>query len=127
MRGIYYQEYWGKGLEIVIPSQRLVYTTPAGQGTEGAYTLVASTTNTTDITTVIMPGESVSFGASVQGYKSSEKELYPDVPAELAAREEFVNQLGNSLVFDSPDNIVNTQFAFAKIRAAESIFGLRAD
>jgi len=112
----------GKELEIVIPSQRLVYTTPANQGTEGVYTLVASTTNITDITCVIMPGESVSFGASVQGYKSSEKELTPDVIAEMSSRDAFVREMCNSLVFDSPDDIVNTQFAFAKIRAAESIF-----
>jgi len=112
----------GKELEIVIPSQRLVYTTPANQGTEGVYTLVASTTNTADITSVIMPGESVSFGASVQGYKFSEKERNPDITAEMSSRETFVNEMCNSLVFDSPDDIVNTQFAFAKIRAAESIF-----
>ena len=111
-----------KELEIVIPSQRLTYTTPANQGTEGAYTLVASTTNTTDITAVIMPGESVSFGASVQGYKSSEKELSPDIMAEKAYREAFVDEMYTSLVFDCPDDIVNTLFAFAKIRAAESIF-----
>jgi len=112
----------GKELEIVIPSQRLVYTTPANQGTEGVYTLVASTTNTADITSVIMPGESVSFGASVQGYKSSEKELHPDIASEMSSRDAFVDEICNSLVFDSPDDIVNTQFAFAKIRAAESIF-----
>jgi len=112
----------GKELEIVIPSQRLVYTTPANQGTEGVYTLVASTTNTADITSVIMPGESVSFGASVQGYKSSEKEIKPDITAEMYSREAFVGEMCNSLAFDSPDGIVNTLFAFAKIRAAESIF-----
>ena len=112
----------GKELEIVIPAQRLEYNTPANQGTEGVYTLVASTTNASDITAVIMPGESVSFGASVQGYKSSEKELIPDISAEMDSREAFVNEVSNSLVFDSPDNVVNTQFAFAKIRAAESIF-----
>ena len=112
----------GKELEIVIPAQRLEYNTPANQGTEGVYTLVASTTNTSDITAVIMPGESVSFGASVQGYKSTETELVPDIQQEMVFRKAFVNNMWESLVFESPDDILNTEFAFAKIRAAESIF-----
>lgn len=111
-----------KELEIVIPSQRMVYTTPENQGTEGSYTLVASTSNVKDVTAVIMPGESVTFGASIQGYKSTEKEIYPDIASELLSREAFVYEMWNSLLFDSPDKLINTQFAFAKIRAAESIF-----
>ncbi len=112
-----------KELEIVIPSQRIVYTTPENQGVDGVYTLVASTTNAKDITAIIMPGGgSVRFGASVQGYKSSEKEVYPDIAAEAAHREAFVKEMWNSLAFDSPDILINTQFVFAKIRAAESIF-----
>ncbi|MDE7472379.1 MAG: hypothetical protein K2M68_02220 [Muribaculaceae bacterium] len=111
-----------KNLEVVIPSQRLVYTTPASQGTEGAYTLVAATSNVDDITTSLAPGQSVIFGASVQGYKASEHEVRPDVSTELSAREAFVREMWSSLQFDSPDSLINTQFAFAKIRAAESIF-----
>ena len=111
-----------KELEIVIPFQRMVYTTPENQGTEGVYMLVAATSNVKDITTVIMPGESVTFGASIQGYKSSEEEVCPDIASELSSREAFVHEMWNSLQFDSPDKLINTQFAFAKIRAAESIF-----
>ncbi|MBD5233988.1 MAG: hypothetical protein HDS65_07420 [Bacteroidales bacterium] len=111
-----------KDLDITIPAQRLVYTTPADKGTEGAYTLVASTANVDGITTVLAPGSSVTFGASVQGYKSYEKEAHPDIAAELAAREAFVDEMWNSLQFVSPDTLVNTLFSFAKTRAAESIF-----
>lgn len=112
----------GKELEIVIPAQRIVYTTPATQGVDGSYTLVASTTNLTDSTVIIMPGESVSFGATIQGFKFSEKELHPDLTAEKSARDGFVDKMWNSLVFDSPDPVINNLFAFAKLRAAESIF-----
>ncbi|MDE7386912.1 MAG: hypothetical protein K2N28_07210 [Muribaculaceae bacterium] len=109
-------------LEVVIPSQRLVYTTPADQGTEGSYTLVAATSNANDITASLAPGLSVTFGASIQGYKLSEREVCPDVSSELSEREAFVHEMWNSLQFVSPDPVINTMFAFAKIRAAESIF-----
>lgn len=111
-----------KNLEVVIPSQRLVYTTPADQGTEGAYTLIAATSNVNDIIDSLAPGQSVTFGASIQGYKSSECEVCPDVSSELSAREAFVSEMRNALRFDSPDSLINTLFDFAKIRAAESIF-----
>ena len=111
-----------KELEIVIPAQRIVYTTPANQGVDGSYTIVASTSNLADSTVVIMPGESVSFDASIQGYKSSEEEQLPDISSEMSARDTFVDDMWGSLIFESPDNVINTQFAFAKTRAAESIF-----
>ena len=34
----------------------------------------------------------------------------------------FVDKIWNNLSFVSPDPVVNTAFAFAKVRAAESIF-----
>ncbi|MCM1022245.1 MAG: hypothetical protein NC343_07595 [Muribaculum sp.] len=111
-----------KNLEIVIPAQRLVYSTPAEQGVDGSYKIIAKTTNNEDIKVNLKPGESISFGATIQGYKPTESELSADVKGELLARKAFVDRIGKSLVFECPDKVLNTEFAFAKIRAAESIF-----
>lgn len=113
-----------KELEMVIPAQRLVYTTPQEQGVNGSYILVAKTDSDRDRTVVIKPGESVSFGATIQGFSTGkgESELAADLGSELAAREAFVDRMWNTLVFECPDEVVSREFAFAKIRGAESIF-----
>ena len=41
---------------------------------------------------------------------------------ELQARKSLIQKFWSSLVFDSPDPVINTMFAFAKIRGAESIY-----
>lgn len=45
-----------------------------------------------------------------------------DVDKELKAREALVATLWNRLILDTPDPVINTMFAFAKIRGAESIY-----
>ena len=54
--------------------------------------------------------------------KNGEKELIVDLADEEHKRMAFVDKIWNNLSFDSPDPVVNTAFAFAKVRAAESIF-----
>ena len=64
----------------------------------------------------------LTFDASVQAYKKGEKELIVDIADEEHKRMAFVDKIWNNLSFVSPDPVVNTAFAFAKVRAAESIF-----
>lgn len=109
-------------IEVIIPAQRTVYTTAENSGVKGSYTLVAKTDNTTSRVTRLKPGESVTFGASIQGFDRDEKELSPDIAAELAARDRFTSEVQHKLRFESPDETINTAFAFAKVRASESIF-----
>ncbi len=51
-------------------------------------------------------------------------EYFPDVDTdkELSKRKSFVDMMFNNLIFTSPDPVINRMFAFAKIRAMESIF-----
>ena len=56
------------------------------------------------------------------GFKEGETEVVPDVGKELQARKSLIQTFWSSLVFDSPDPVINTMFAFAKIRGAESIY-----
>ena len=52
---------------IEIPAVRNETVTAPEQGTEGSYRLIAATLGSTDRSYRLMPGESVSFSASVQG------------------------------------------------------------
>jgi hypothetical protein len=66
--------------------------------------------------------EKLSFTLLFTGRKISESQLVPDVDKELTQRKAFIDQMFNSLTFVSPDTVLNRMFAFAKIRAMESIY-----
>lgn len=94
--------------------------TPAGRGVDGSYRLEQSLAG--GFARMLQPGEEVSFYAVTAGYKDGEPVTVPDVEVELQARKVLVEGLWENLVLDTPDPVINTMFAFAKIRAAESIY-----
>lgn len=109
-----------KTITIMIPQQQSIYNTDKEKGFYGVYTLVASMPNPGLYK--IEPGQSVSFGASVIGYKEGQAEISPDIAKEEQARIDFVKEVWSKLDFECPDNVLNTAFAFAKIRGSESIY-----
>lgn len=94
--------------------------TPKGRGVAGTYHLIQSLTG--GFSRQLQPGEEVSFYVTTAGFKEGETEVVPDVEKELQARKSLIQTFWSSLVFDSPDPVINTMFAFAKIRGAESIY-----
>ena len=56
------------------------------------------------------------------GYKKNGRVLALDVDKELVARREFLRQVQGNLVLETPSDVINTMFSFAKIRGSESIF-----
>lgn len=111
-----------KPVELSVPRSRTVYRTDPEKGTDGSYTLVASTVLPGEDLFQLNGGDSAVFGASIQAYKDGQTEVRPDIAAERLSREAFVDQLWRNLDFRSPDDVLNTAFAFAKIRGSESIF-----
>lgn len=105
---------------IEIPSSRSVIETDAGKGVDGSYKLVASIQGQTAVQ--LQPGEEQVFYASFAGYKQDEKEQAPDIDKELQARRNLIAGFWDNLVLETPDPVINTMFAFAKIRGAESIY-----
>jgi len=53
---------------------------------------------------------------------SDEKTLTPDTDKELQARLNFITKINQNLQLQTPDPVLNREFQFSKIRAAESIF-----
>jgi len=109
-----------KSITVNVPEQKSVYHTDAAIGVNGSYTLVAALQNPGF--TKLEPGQECRFDAYVQAYKNGENPSNPDMNTEEQKRDGFVHEVWSNLVFESPDSVLNTAFAFAKIRASESIY-----
>lgn len=114
-----------KTVDVTLPYVDVTYTTAAEKGVDGAYTVRVATDCGYREPVTLAPGEYVSFGAAVSGVRTGEPQPKADIARELAARDEFVARIWRSLRFESPDTVLNTAFAFAKIRASESIYRTR--
>ena len=109
-----------RAMTVYVPAYSQVFRTPAGKGVDGVYVVRADLTGTG--TFVIEPGDSVCFGACFQAYREAEKPLEPDLDAEFTRRAALVAGWDASLVLDTPDEVIDREFRFAKIRASESIY-----
>jgi len=99
------------------------YRTDAENGVYGEYVLNARVVGSG--TFKLEVGESAAFSIIFSGRKAGEPEIELDPKAEEAARREYVDSLWSKLVFECPDPVLRREFAFAKVRAAESIFETR--
>jgi hypothetical protein len=107
-------------MNIEIPDARSVIKTDAAQGVDGEYIVEAFIGGASGRS--VEPGDSVVFYGGYQAYKSAEKNVPTDVEQELKERRALIALLWNHLILETPDETVNRMFAFAKIRAAESIY-----
>lgn len=70
----------------------------------------------------INPGESLHFWVAISARKKCEELNYYADLYELEKRKTLIDGLLDKLVLNTPDPVINRMFAFAKIRAAESIY-----
>ena len=109
-------------LTVAVPEFVQKAKTDPAKGVDGAYIIQAEIYG--NGTYVIEPGKSITFGAAFQAYREkNEKAITPDVNAEYAKRMAYVkNSIDGSLVLETPEKVIDTEFRFAKIRASESIY-----
>lgn len=107
-------------LVIEIPESRSVIKTDASKGVDGSYRLIAQIIGQKAQT--VKPGEEISFAAVFAGYKSDENEIKFEIDKELKSRKELIAGYWDNLILETPDPVLNTMFAFAKIRGTESIY-----
>lgn len=107
-------------LMVEVPESRAVTNTETAKGVDGSYKLVSEIIRGT--TRQLQPKEELVFYAAITGYKNGETELKPDIEKELQARKDLIAGFWDNLILETPDPVVNTMFAFAKIRGAESIY-----
>jgi len=109
-------------LTIMIPEYRNSYRTDEANGVNGSYTILVGIDRSG--IQILQPGGEIEFGTSFQAFSpgKGEKELIPCVKEELASRRQFISGIWNNLVLETPEETINGEFAFSKIRAAESIY-----
>lgn len=105
---------------VEVPDAKSLAKTDAKRGVNGVYNIEANLTGVTGRS--VEAGDSVVFYANYHAYKSGETALNIDIEKELNKRKDLVSEFQNNLVLESPDQVINTMFSFAKIRGSESIY-----
>ena len=109
-----------KAIWVEVPKIESIIETPSEKGTDGIYKIMLTTSVSGPF--LINPGESVNFYQTIRGVRNEIQYFILDVESELHARDALIGDFWNNLVLETPDSILNTAFAFAKIRASESIY-----
>lgn len=114
------------GYNVTIGIDRLQkeMTTPATLGVKGSYRIGLALDKSG--AWQLAPGDSLSFSAILYAVGGGEPMPQWNGTEEVAQRRKLVNQLMGSLQLTTPDPVINRMFAFAKIRACESIFQTKA-
>ncbi|HTH31133.1 MAG TPA: hypothetical protein VL946_07265 [Lacibacter sp.] len=73
----------------------------------------------------VAPGDSTVFAITYQATRGSEPMIKALVNDEETARQNRVKQMTTKLILETPDKVLNTMFAFAKIRSTESIYNTK--
>lgn len=111
-----------KAVTVLVPEFSQVARTPEDKGVDGSYAVRADIMGSGTYT--LEPGASLDFSAVFQGYRAAtESILTPDIAAEYAARMAFISDdIDSALVLETPEQAIDAEFRFAKIRASESIY-----
>lgn len=107
-------------IEIEIPDTHISYVTDKDKGVTGSY-LIEVVSNKQGYFT-LKPGESIENALVYSGREIASQLSYVSPDYELNKREDLINHTFTDLVFESPNEVLNTEFAFAKLRAVESIY-----
>lgn len=103
-----------------IPSLEQEVLTDPKKGVKGSYRML--TTVKGGGVYFLKPGESVEFDVVIEGLEMGQQsQANLDVKQLLSERQSFLEVMDSNLVLDTPDDVIDTEFRFAKIRASESI------
>ncbi|MDN3655732.1 hypothetical protein QWZ08_08850 [Ferruginibacter paludis] len=109
-----------KPATVEIPLLNIKTATNAADGVEGSYDVMVQTKNAATIQ--LQPRQSYTFYLYFSAIKKGQDYSNTEVADELVKRNELLSLLNDNLVLETPDSVLNRAFAFAKIRAAESIY-----
>ena len=103
-----------------IPELRQEITTDPKRGVKGAYKVLSQIKG--GGVYELQPGQSVEFDLVIEALNNEQQSVAElDVKQLLAEREAYVAQIDDNLILDTPDDTIDTEFRYAKIRASESI------
>ncbi|MCJ7467291.1 MAG: hypothetical protein MUO53_11440 [Maribacter sp.] len=110
----------GTPIRVDIPNIHISHATNEDQGVTGVYIIDVVSDKQGSFT--LNPGESLENAMVYSGRKINEEQSYVSSDYEFSKRKDLIDRTFANLVFESPNAILNTEFAFAKLRAVESIF-----
>ncbi len=111
-------------INLRVPEWSTRYVTPENAGVYGSY-IVEGTLDKSGVFKV-EPGESLEVKALFSGRKSNEAApARVNYDANRDGRRALINEWWSNLVLETPDSVLNTMFAFAKLRGAESIYNTK--
>lgn len=109
-----------------ISNREQVVETDASKGVYGRYVIsakmVAPGTGDNALNQTLQPHDSFKFAVVYSGRRESDSDYAYAPNLELAMRERFVDEIFGNLRLETPDEAINRAFAFAKLRATESIY-----
>ncbi|RPJ50134.1 MAG: hypothetical protein EHM23_35680, partial [Acidobacteria bacterium] len=109
-----------KDITVEVESTEKVVRTNPSRGIYGGYIATSEVQGSGE--RVVRPKEATTYAMLFSARKTGEPELPVDVTAEEQERRNRIEDLLAVLQLETPDPVLNTAFAFAKIRAAESIY-----
>lgn len=109
-----------KTVKIDLPKIELSHITDAEKGAYGAYIIkvVSNKQGSFNLDT----NETLEYALIYSGRLIKSKESYVSPDYEFNKREKLVDDTFSDLVFESPDEVINRTFSFAKLRTVESIY-----
>jgi hypothetical protein len=113
----------GTSIELTVPSKGLTRTTDAAKGVDGEYVIEAKADRAVGWT--LGPRESRSYAIVYAARRVADPPLIPNVSVELDARKSWIAETNRRVILETPDPVLDKAFAFAKVRATESIFATR--
>lgn len=111
------------GIMVEIPETHTVMFTDASRGVDGRYKIGQTVQGSGCYD--LQPGQTVAFSAVIAACKEHEDLPQLDAVQEIDRRRELVGAWESNLELETPDSVVNTMFAFSKIRACESIYATK--
>ncbi|MEG1794496.1 MAG: hypothetical protein RR257_05685 [Rikenellaceae bacterium] len=109
-----------KPIKIDIPNVNIENISSSKDGVDGSYYVRINTIGSGAYT--LNEGDTLNFGVEIQARKSNQEYIVVDIDKEFAARKAYLSEVSKNLILNTPDSLLNTMFAFAKVRVAESIF-----
>jgi hypothetical protein len=108
---------------VTIPAFDVSDTTDKAKSVYGPYVLSRKVYGAGKVT--LAPGEQYTYAVIISGSKITDPPYAFSAGFESVKRMELVKGLTTGLILKTPNDTLNRMFAFAKIRAAESIFDTR--
>lgn len=106
--------------QVEIKNNGKVVETDPSRGVYGKYIVKTDVKNEGQFT--LAPNDEIEFAVVYSGRKSTDEAYSYSPDFELNKRDNFIKGIFDNLVLETPNDTINREFAFAKIRATESIY-----